>query len=601
MNELKTPEEVYHQHIIECRSTLGILQKKRSQFGWARLSMIIFPIALIYLFIPGQLLFFLAGMVVTITVFLWIVIKDINNDQLISYNQNLLALNEEELEIMNGRYEQRESGKRWEVKEHDYAADLDIFGNFSLFQYYHRCSSEQGMQLLAQRFQYAMEQHQIAASHEAVREMSGRVKWRQKWQAIGRAEQFTIDTEKRINDWLSLQGTETASPFWKALLYIFPVISIGTLLSFILGFIPFSLFIFLMIAFFYFSGIKVKQVNASHQYLSRILPQVDVLYKQLHHFEDEKWTAELTGKLYSTITKKEQSAGREFFHLKKLLNRFDMRLNLVVNPILNIFLLWDIRQLIDLWEWKKKNKENVFHWMQTMTEIDVLNSISTFSYNHLNYVYPEVSTDYFQFNAKDLGHPLIAESKRVVNDAVINGVGQIMLITGSNMAGKSTFLRSVGINTVLAMAGSPVCATIFSISQVQVISSMRIADNLAENTSTFYAELKKLKTIIDKVNRKERLLILMDEILRGTNSFDRHAGSEALLEQMIQQDAVALVATHDVELGALAKKYPSSIHNHHFDVQVKGEELYFDFKLKEGICQSMNASILMKKIGIHMH
>jgi DNA mismatch repair ATPase MutS len=195
---------------------------------------------------------------------------------------------------------------------------------------------------------------------------------------------------------------------------------------------------------FYFSGIKVKQVTASHQYLSRILPQVDVLYKQLHHFEDEKWTAELTGNLYTAITKKEQSAGREFFHLKKLLNRFDMRLNLVVNPILNIFLLWDIRQLIDLWEWKKKNKENVFHWMQTMTEIDVLNSISTFSYNHPNYVYPEVSADYFQFTAKDLGHPLIAESKRVVNDAMINGVGQIMLITGSNMAGKSTFLRSVG-------------------------------------------------------------------------------------------------------------------------------------------------------------
>jgi DNA mismatch repair ATPase MutS len=135
---------------------------------------------------------------------------------------------------------------------------------------------------------------------------------------------------------------------------------------------------------------------------------------------------------------------------------------------------------------------------------------------------------------------------------------------------------------------------------MQVISSMRIADNLAENTSTFYAELKKLKNIIDKVNRKEKLLILMDEILRGTNSYDRHAGSEALIEQMIQQDAVALVATHDVELGSLETKYPASIHNYHFDVQVKGEELYFDFKLKKGICQSMNASILMRKIGIHL-
>jgi hypothetical protein len=249
MNELKTAEEVYRQHITECRSTLDILQKKRSRFGWARLSMIIFPVALIYLFIPGQILFFLSGMVATITVFLWIVVKDINNDQLISYHQNLLALNEEELDIMNGCYEQRENGKRWEVKEHDYAADLDIFGDFSLFQYYHRCSSEQGMQLLAHRFQYPMEQTQITASHQAIREMSAKLKWRQKWQAIGRAERFTIDTEKRINEWLSLQETEIVSPVWKALLYIFPVISMGTLLLFILGFIPFSLFMLLMVAF----------------------------------------------------------------------------------------------------------------------------------------------------------------------------------------------------------------------------------------------------------------------------------------------------------------------------------------------------------------
>jgi len=235
-----------------------------------------------------------------------------------------------------------------------------------------------------------------------------------------------------------------------------------------------------------------------------------------------------------------------------------------------------------------------------MTDIDLLNSISTFSFNHGSYSFPFVDDRHFHLEAKELGHPLIQEDKRVNNDVETSGQGQIMLITGSNMAGKSTFLRSVGVNTILAMMGSPVCAKSFSVSFVHVISSMRIADNLAENTSTFYAELKKLKNIIDKVNKKEKLLILMDEILRGTNSYDRHAGSEALIEQMIQQDAVALVATHDVELGSLETKYPSSIHNYHFDVQVKGEELYFDFKLKRGICQSMNASILMRKIGIHL-
>jgi DNA mismatch repair ATPase MutS len=182
----------------------------------------------------------------------------------------------------------------------------------------------------------------------------------------------------------------------------------------------------------------------------------------------------------------------------------------------------------------------------------------------------------------------------------MKGQGLIALITGSNMAGKSTFLRSLGINLVLAQMGSVVCATKFIFSPVQLMSSMRIADDLSENTSTFYAELKKLKTIIEAVNRQEKVFILLDEILRGTNSLDRHTGSAALIAQLIRKNAVAVLATHDVELAALKNKYPSAIENYHFDVQVEGEELYFDYRLKNGVCTNLNASILMKKIGIEM-
>jgi DNA mismatch repair ATPase MutS len=175
-----------------------------------------------------------------------------------------------------------------------------------------------------------------------------------------------------------------------------------------------------------------------------------------------------------------------------------------------------------------------------------------------------------------------------------------MLVTGSNMAGKSTYLRSIGINTVLAMAGAPVCAAYFCLSPVQLISSMRISDNLEESTSTFYAELKKLKTVIDKVNNNEKVFILLDEILRGTNSLDRHTGSAALVKQLIKHKAAAVIATHDVELAKIKEQFPAAILNHHFDVQVSHDELYFDYRLKEGICNSLNASILMKKIGIEL-
>jgi DNA mismatch repair ATPase MutS len=148
--------------------------------------------------------------------------------------------------------------------------------------------------------------------------------------------------------------------------------------------------------------------------------------------------------------------------------------------------------------------------------------------------------------------------------------------------------------------GAPVCAKAFSFSIVKLYSSMRIADNLSENTSTFYAELKKLKNIIDEVKQHEKVFILLDEILRGTNSLDRHTGSEALVKQLIKENAVAVIATHDVELAGLEKNYTDAITNYHFDVQVEGEELFFDYKLKRNICQSMNASLLMKKIGIEM-
>jgi len=201
---------------------------------------------------------------------------------------------------------------------------------------------------------------------------------------------------------------------------------------------------------------------------------------------------------------------------------------------------------------------------------------------------------------KNIGHPLIASDTRVNNDYAIQGNARVDLITGSNMGGKSTFLRSIGVNIVLELMGGPVCAKSFSVYPAKLMSSMRIADNLAESTSTFYAELKKLQLIIEAVKRKETVFILLDEILRGTNSLDKHKGSEALIRQLIQQNTVAILATHDIELTQLQEQYPDSISNYHFDVQVANEELYFDYKLKTGVCKSLNATLLMKKIGINI-
>ena len=251
-------------------------------------------------------------------------------------------------------------------------------------------------------------------------------------------------------------------------------------------------------------------------------------------------------------------------------------------------------------KWKQQNHEHVLGWFTALGEFEAINSLSILSFNHPEWCFPELKKEHFFIEGKEIGHPLIPAGKCVNNPVKIDQAGELMLVTGSNMAGKSTYLRSIGVNTVLAMAGAPVCAKYFCLSPVQIISSMRIADNLEESTSTFYAELKKLKTVIDKVNNNEKVFILLDEILRGTNSLDRHTGSAALIKQLIKHNAVGIIATHDVELAGLKDEYPSGILNYHFDVQVNNEELYFDYKLKEGICTSLNASILMKKIGIEL-
>ena len=251
-------------------------------------------------------------------------------------------------------------------------------------------------------------------------------------------------------------------------------------------------------------------------------------------------------------------------------------------------------------KWKVTNKQQVKKWYEGLAAFESLSTLGNLSFNHPNWCFPILADDKGIFITKEMGHPLIPADKIVNNTFSTDGIGKINLVTGSNMAGKSTFLRSIGVNTVLAMAGAPVCAEELTLHPTRIISTMRVNDNLEESTSTFYAELKKLKTIIEAVNNGENVFLLLDEILRGTNSLDRHTGSEALLKQLIKHNAVGLLATHDLELAKLINQYPSNITNYHFDVQVNNEELYFDYKLKRGICQSMNASLLMKKIGIEL-
>ncbi|HEY0751883.1 MAG TPA: hypothetical protein VGD26_12050, partial [Chitinophagaceae bacterium] len=386
----------------------------------------------------------------------------------------------------------------------------------------------------------------------------------------------------------------------KGLLVIYPVITLGLLTATIMGYIPFAIFMVLYIVFFIIAGSFSRKAGAGYSDLNGIIKEVETLSGLVKWIEEKSFRSPLLQQLQSRIKQDDEPAHKAIFHLKQILDRFDLRHHILGPLFLNPFLLWDLRQMLALDGWRNRHKTVVPEWFHTIAEAELLNSLSSFSFNDEETCWPVFKEAHGSFHAAEMAHPLIPKSKQVTNDFTLDGKGKIALVTGSNMAGKSTFLRSVAVNIVLARMGAPACCNLLELSPLELMSSMRVSDNLNENTSTFLAELKKLKSIIEAVNAHRPVLILLDEILRGTNSHDRHLGSEALIKQLVKQQAMAVVASHDLELTKLEDQYPTNIENYHFDVEVQDEQMYFDYKLKHGVCKTVNAYLLMKNIGIEM-
>ncbi|MBZ5856879.1 MutS-related protein [Flavihumibacter profundi] len=576
------------------------LAKLKNQIAWGRLLTIIAGAWLLVKTWPASIGIGFLVAAITIAIFLWLYSKSLTLSRQIILLEQKTGIHDEEISIASHQFTQRYSGKNLEPKTHDYAGDLDIFGQASLFQYIQRTTSEQGHQALAKWLLAPAPNDLLTQRQAATRELAAMPEWSVLLQATGQLHPVSTATENRLRDWLA-QPVAFQQKSWRILAVVFPVIALATLAMHIIGFITAGTFysilpFFMLIAF----GIS-RKVIPQYRALDKVVPQLSTLSDSLLCIENASFKSAFLKDVQATLSPSQKNAASiSILVLKKILDRFDIRLNPLVFVPLNTFLLWDLQQTLALEKWKTRQQDKISLWFKVMAEMECLNTLGRLYFNHPSWVFPTLSNSHGQFEAKELGHPLIPSSKRVCNNFSTKGKPAIALITGSNMAGKSTFLRSIGINQVLAMAGSAVCAEELTVANMRIMSSMRIADNLEENTSTFYAELGKLKSIIESVNLHQPVFLLLDEILRGTNSQDRQAGSKALISQLLKKEACGLLATHDLALTELSKDNPQSIHNFHFDVSVSGEELYFDYRLKPGICRSMNASILMKKIGIDL-
>jgi DNA mismatch repair ATPase MutS len=289
------------------------------------------------------------------------------------------------------------------------------------------------------------------------------------------------------------------------------------------------------------------------------------------------------------------------FHIKKMssiLSYFDLRLSREFHVLFNNLLFWDLHCVYRIEKWKEKVGKVVRRWLDVIGDFDALSSLANTFFNNPEWTMPEVSEFEFKLEAESIGHPLISKAENVRNDITLRRKGSILIVTGPNMAGKTTFLKTLGVNIVLALAGAPVCSKRFVISPLKVYTSMKVTDSLDKKLSLFYAELQRLKMITDAILRKEPVFFLIDEMLKGTNESDRHKGAIALIRQLVKNEADGVLATHDLELTNLEKEFPEEIANYHFDGYIEGDKLLFDYILREGICKSSNALELMKKVGL---
>ena len=630
MQDGRGAADYYRDRLDEIRERTEKARRRRSVLAWTRLGAVLITLVPGYMAWEHQDAWWLIVVVGGLAAFGRAIVLDVNNNGKIRRLEGLGKLVEQERDFLledkpvpppeaSGAKSHPDAAGRQDApynEDHPYAYDLDIFGKASLYRMLNRCHTELGQNLLAEWLlgpPGVMGSGAVAAAptpapspretilerQEAVRELGTDPDGLFDLAALCQEVPLRKQTAERILRWLRKGDAPFRESYWAFVRWGYPILTLGLLGFYIAGLVNGSIFGLCCVVFIAISSAFSKRVIEPYIILSGIVGEIGTLSEGVALIETRSLKAPLNQRLQNALLKPKRASG-EIKELDGLLNRFDYRLNPFIFIPLNAFLLWDLWQMHGLNQWRERNREGVEQWMQTLATMEALGSLALLHFNRPEWCFPEIDPEHFVFGATALGHPLIPKKKRVANDFGARGTGRLELVTGSNMAGKSTFLRTVGVNMVLGAAGAPVCAEWCRLSPVLVVSSMRIADNLEDSTSTFYAELKKLRSIIDRVKRRETVFILLDEILRGTNSRDRLAGSQALVRQLIRDGAVGIVATHDLELAQMERELPGCVRNYHFDVQFEGDKLSFDYKLRTGVCTTRNAEVLMRQIGIEM-
>lgn len=592
------PENHYTERLSLTAGQLQQVKKQIFRISMLRLALFIAGIAGLYFFFNQTTLLIICICLTFLPLF---ILVKIHNRFFIrkEWLETQARIIQEELQALSGDYSSFEDGKEYVNPEHPYSFDLDIFGRRSLFQSINRTCTCFGKVRLAEWLQnHLHEKASIEKRQEMVREISEHTLFREQFRVAGLVHHGQSSDGEKIQAWSQSPAQYLHAGWVKAFIWGVPVINSLLLITSLAGWTSFSWLglsfgIFLVLSF----GI-IKRATYIQETYGKQLKSLNGYARLIAQAKAENWKSAGMQELMERFNLNGQSPIQALQQLSKELDRLDLRNNQFLYVLLEGSIFFQLQEIVRIERWKARYGQHISKWLETVGELDALCSLGTFAYNHPQYTYPELTEKPFCFLATQMGHPLMPASQCVKNDATIPSRPFFLIITGANMAGKSTYLRTIGVNYLLACIGAPVCCERLKLYPNQLITNLRTSDSLSDNESYFFAELKRLKRIIDLLNQGQQLFIILDEILKGTNSMDKQKGSFDLIRQFMQLKANGIIATHDLLLGSLIKQFPEEIRNYCFEADIKENELTFSYKLREGVAQNMNACFLMKKMGI---
>ena len=602
----KTQQEIqanYEFLIADVKTKIATVKMKIDWFTFIRVALLLIEVALFVSFVSAQdnLITHILGISLLIPIIIFIVV--VKRQGILSkheaYLKNLLWIYQNEVNLTTGGENGYDHGGAFENDDHPYLSDLDIFGKSSLFALINRCMTKTGIEKLSNHLISESDKVIILDRQAAVQEVVLKINSTFDFRAILKGHDVSQieELKYKFREQLSEQLKFTQQQFLRIYVKIVPFLSLTLLLAGILfGGKLWSVFSVFMLIHSAITFYYTKWVNKVYHGFGGSALLLNDYASAIWWTENKEWQSSYIQDLFESSDK----VSLEIKKLAKIIQAFDARLNILLGALLNFFFLWDLRCCIKIDHWHQNAAHRVENGLNRIGHFEELISVATLSYNHPNWTFPKIEDQFF-FSACTMGHPLIPTMKRVDNDFDLPHQPTVDIITGSNMAGKSTFLRTVGINMALAYLGAPVCADKMQLSIFKLLTYMRIKDSLNESTSTFKAELNRLKMILTNVVLYKNSFVLIDEMLRGTNSKDKFMGSKVFIERLINLGTPALFATHDLQLSELKETHEHAVRNFHFDIQINDGEMDFDYKLKEGPCTIFNAAILLKEIGLSLN